>query len=137
MTFFTAMTARFRQLCTITFLGTFLSTTTAMATMASNHLRVTANQSDGDEREKNRDAKKNRTIHPNILHKKNKPNLGETKPPSQAMENCALYKACVDCLAYGARLPRSLQLSSNHGIAARNLPIFLAQGSNRRHNTPP
>ena len=82
MTFLTAMTARFRHLSTITFLGTFLSTTTAMATMASNHLRVTANQSDGDEREKDRNAKKNCTIHPNILHVKNKPNLDEKSRPA-------------------------------------------------------
>jgi hypothetical protein len=43
MTFFAAMTACFGERCTVTFLGTFLGTTTAMATMASNHLRVTAN----------------------------------------------------------------------------------------------
>ncbi len=80
MTFLAAMTTCFRERCTITFLGTFLGTTAAMATMASNHLRVTANHGDCDEREKDRDAKKNRSIHPNILHVKNKPNLGETKP---------------------------------------------------------
>ena len=98
MTFFAAMTTRFGQRCTITFLGTFLSTTTAMTAMASNYLRVTANHGDGDEREKDRDAKKKRTIHPNILHEKNKPNVGRKKPPShslvscQVMENCVLYK---------------------------------------------
>jgi len=64
----------FGERCTITFPGTFPGTLTAMATMASNHFGVTANQGDCDEREKNRDAKKNRTIHPNILHEKNKPN---------------------------------------------------------------
>ena len=68
------MATRLGERCTITFPSTFSGTLTAMTTMTSNHLRVTANQGDGDEREKDRDAKKNRTIHPNVLHEKNKPN---------------------------------------------------------------
>ena len=61
-----ASTMTLGQCCPVT----LLATPETMTTMASNYKIVTTEQGDADEREKDRNAKKNHSIHPKTLHVK-------------------------------------------------------------------